>query len=338
MPSTAFKKTPKVQAGGLKQKAIEHGLPITRQVEATMDNYNPRDPVARQYIPSDQENIISLNENGDPIGDNAHSPVKGIVHRYPDRALLKITDTCNVYCRFCFRKEMVGKGEGVLSAAELDNAFEYIQNTPQIREIILTGGDPLTLSNRRLQEVIARLEKIDHLDIIRFHTRSPIVNPKRIDGEFIQMINECQKAMYMVLHVNHAQEINDAIVDVFKKLSRTKMALLSQSVLLKGVNDNAEALENLFRALISHNVKPYYLHHLDHAPGTGHFRASMKLGRVLMNELQGKISGICLPTYVLDIPGGFGKIPINDCYVEETGDGHYIVKDIHGNKHHYSDL
>ena len=325
-------------ASALKRKAIENGLPITRQVEETIDHNNPRDPVARQYIPSDQENIIALNENADPIGDNAHSPVKGIVHRYPDRALLKITDTCNIYCRFCFRKEMVGKGEGVLSSAELEAAFEYIKSTPQLKEIILTGGDPLTLSNRRLQEVIDRLEKIDHLDIIRFHTRAPIVNPSRVDDEFLQIINQCQKAVCMVLHANHAQEINDTIVAVLKKLSGTNMTLLSQSVLLKGVNDNVETLENLFRALIKHNVKPYYLHHLDHAPGTEHFRTSMKRGRQLMNELQGRISGICLPTYVLDIPGGFGKIPINDCYVEETGNGNYIVKDIHGNKHHYSDI
>lgn len=312
-------------------------LPITAQVWDTIKSEDLSDPVAKQYLPAAEENIIALNEHPDPIGDNAHSPVEGVVHRYPDRALLKITDTCTVYCRFCFRKEMVGKGEGILSINELDDALEYISATPEIHEIILSGGDPLTLSNRRFKDLLKQLEEIKHIDIIRIHTRTPIVHPKRIDADFLEILNDCTKALYLVLHVNHAQEINTAVESAFNKLSRTRAILLSQSVLLKGINDNVGSLENLFRTLVNNRIKPYYLHHPDLAPGTGHFRVSIEKGQALMKALRGKISGLCIPTYVLDIPGGHGKAPIGTCSIHATEKDHYIVEDYQGIEHHYQD-
>lgn len=312
-------------------------LPITKQVWDTMAVASRHDPVGKQYLPSNDEKIITPNEDADPIGDEAHSPVTGLVHRYPDRVLLKITDTCAVYCRFCFRKEMVGKGQGVLNTKEIENCLSYIKNNTQIREVILSGGDPLTLSNRRLQDVLEKLETIPHLDIIRFHTRAPMVSPARIDDEFLGIIKRAQKAIYFVIHVNHTQEINDVVKDCFKKLSATPAILLSQSVLLKGINDKADILENLFRTLIKNRVKPYYLHHPDLAKGTGHFRVSIKQGQGLMKQLRGRLSGLALPTYVLDIPGGYGKVPIGECYAQNFKDGRYSIKDYKGHPHIYSD-
>ncbi len=321
----------------LLKKENDSPLNITSQIEDTILTDTKTDPVALQYLPSSLEKVIHLNENPDPIGDHTHSPVKGIVHRHNDRVLLKITDICPVYCRFCFRKEMVGKGMGVLTEKEIDNAINYITNYVEIHEVIFSGGDPLTLSNRRLQGLLTRLEKINHLKIIRFHTRVPIVNPERIDIEFLDIINKFSKAIYIVMHVNHAQEINDNIKEMFSKLSRTSAVLLSQSVLLKNINDNILALENLFQTLIDNRVKPYYLHHLDLAPGTGHFRVSIKKGQQLMSELRQKISGLCLPAYVLDIPGGFGKVPIDDCYIKDLENKSYLIKDYEGQNHIYDD-
>lgn len=312
-------------------------LPLTKQIYATTLSSNiDSDPVARQYLPSEEELYIAEDEQADPIGDDAFSPVKGIVHRYPDRALLKITDTCAVYCRFCFRKDMVGKGVGVLSASAINDALAYLKNTPHIREVILTGGDPLTLSNRRLQELLQSLSQIKHLDIIRIHTRAPLVSPERIDRELIDCLNSLNQAVYMVLHVNHAQEIDKDVACALHKLSTSSVQVLSQSVLLKGVNDDAHILEDLFRCLVKHNIKPYYLHHLDKAKGTSHFRVSIQTGMDLMRSLRGRLSGLCLPTYVLDIPGGYGKMPINHSYFKAC-DGGWMIEDYQGRTHFYEE-
>lgn len=293
------------------------------------------DAVGKQYMPDQREKIITPEEDGDPIGDDAHSPVKGIVHRYPDRVLLKITDTCSVYCRFCFRKEMVGQGDGVLSPEEIKSALGYVRANTGIREVILTGGDPLTLSNRRMTEVFEELDSIPHLDIIRIHTRGPIVRPERVDDGLIQLFSSVRKALYVVLHVNHAQEIDDNVRSALHRLSRSGAVLLSQSVLLKGVNDDAAVLETLFRTLLANRVKPYYLHHPDLAPGTGHFRVSIKKGQDIMKALRGNVTGLAYPTYVLDLPSGYGKMPLTPNYLEELSQGTYRVEDYRGEKHLY---
>lgn len=308
-------------------------LRLTEQVEKTI--LSPDDPVARQYIPDERESHILPEEDADPIGDYAHSPVKGIVHRYPDRVLFKVTDTCAVYCRFCFRKDMVGKGEGLLSPFEIGDAINYIRNTPQIREVIFSGGDPLTLSNRRLEQILDVLNTIEHLELIRFHTRAPIVSPERVDDELVSLLGSQKKAVYVLLHINHAQEINEAVEQALFRLSRSGAVLLSQSVLLKGINDNAQTLETLFRKLLANRVKPYYLHHPDLARGTSHFRLSIKEGQDIMKQLRGHITGLAYPTYVLDLPGGYGKMPITPCYLEELADGTYTVEDFKGTTHAY---
>ena len=283
------------------------------------------DPIARQFVPSAQELNASPEERADPVGDHTHSPVKGIVHRYPDRALLMPTLACAVYCRFCFRRETVGNG--ALTADELRAALAYIGATSAIWEVILTGGDPLTLSPRRIGEIIKALDAIPHVKVIRIHSRVPVAIPERIDDALIAALKKTRKAVYLGVHCNHAAELTGDAVAACARLADAGIPLLAQTVLLKGVNDTAEDLENLFRTLVAARVRPYYLHQLDYAPGTGHFRVPIERGLTLVRGLRGKLSGLALPTYILDIPGGAGKVPVDAGYLSPEGDGTYIVRE-----------
>ncbi len=290
--------------------------------------------VARQFVPSDAELLVRPGERADPIGDEAYAPVKGIVHRYPDRLLLMPTLSCAVYCRFCFRRETVGDA-GVLSPAEMDAALAYIAATPEVWEVILTGGDPLTLSARRLGNILAALDAIPHVKVIRIHTRVPVAAPERIDAALIATLSALSKPVYMSIHCNHAAELTAAMRAACARLADAGIPLLAQSVLLHGVNDNVEALEALFRGLVEARVRPYYLHQLDLAPGTGHFRVPVEEGQRLAAALRGRLSGIALPTYILDIPGGAGKVPIGAAFLSPEGDGSFLVRDPHGDIHSY---
>lgn len=314
-----------------------YDIGVSAHIISRIENPNDpeHDPIARQYIPTSQELKIAKDEESDPIGDNVYSPVRGIVHRYPDRALFKVTNICAVYCRYCFRREMVGAGSDHLSNADFDAAINYIKTQKQIWEVILTGGDPLVLSAAKLQKIIDALNAIDHVKIIRIHTRIPIADPAKIDKTLLSVLQSSSKAIHMVLHVNHAREISETVSAALFALRQSNCSLFSQSVLLKGVNDDAKILEDLFKALLVLHVKPYYLHHLDRAKGTSHFRVSIKRGQAIMKDLQGRISGLCLPHYMLDIPGGHGKIPINDSYVTALDLGTYRVEDYQGCTHLY---
>lgn len=287
----------------------------------------------KQFIPSKNELIQSPEELIDPIGDEDHSPVKGITHRYPDRVLLKPTHKCAVYCRFCFRREKVGDNSARLSDDELEQAFQYIEAHPKIWEVILTGGDPLFMSPDRINKIMRRLEEIPHIEIIRFHSRIPVVSPEFVNENLLTALKSA-KAVYIVLHSNHPDEFSSEAVEACQKLPNAGIPLLSQSVLLKGINNSAETLEELFRTFLRNKIKPYYLHHPDMAPGTSHFRLSIEEGQAIMKELQGKLSGTALPTYVLDIPGGYGKVPLTPDFIKETNEG-YIVTDINGQTHKY---
>jgi lysine 2,3-aminomutase len=312
-----------------------YAVSLTDTVLAAMDAQNPQDPVARQYLPAAAELVNTPEELDDPIGDEAHSPVKGIVHRYPDRVLLKPVHVCAVYCRFCFRREKVGPGSEALNAEELAAALDYIQSAPNVWEVILTGGDPFVLSPRRLAEIMAALNAIPHVEVIRFHTRVPIAAPDRVTADMIAALAS-DKAVYIVVHANHAQELTPPVKQALRALTAAGIPLLSQSTLLRGVNDNPQALENLFRALTALKVKPYYLHHPDLAPGTSHFRLPVAEGQDLMRRLQGRVSGIALPRYMLDIPGGHGKVPIEQRWIEPAADGNgYTVSDYRGGTHAY---
>lgn len=319
-------------ASELEAVAADFRIRISPAMRAAM--HEPDDGVARQFVPSALERIIRAEELADPIGDAAHAPVKGVTHRYPDRVILHVTQTCEVYCRFCFRRETVGDS-GALPDADLEAALTYIAAHPQIREVILTGGDPLTLSSRRLARVMARLHAILHLDVIRIHTRVPVVAPEKITDAVLAAL-QGRAVVYLVLHSNHAQELTEAASTALGRLFAAGIPLLSQTVLLRGVNDNADALEDLFRALIRNRVKPYYLHHCDLARGAGHFRTTIREGQAIMAALRGRLSGVAMPTYVLDIPGGYGKVPIGPDHLAPQGDG-WQVTDPRGGRHRYDD-
>jgi lysine 2,3-aminomutase len=278
----------------------------------------PDDPIGRQFVPSPDELVTAPHEHPDPIGDDKFSPVKGVVHRYPDRALLKPLLICPVYCRFCFRREHVGPDGGLLTEAELDAAYAWFAAHPAVREVILTGGDPLMLSPRRLAEIIARLSAIPHIETMRIHTRVPTTDPARVDTALTKALTT-DRSLWLVLHANHAREFTAAAKTALTRLRHAGIPLLGQSVLLRGVNDNVEALEALFRAMIAAGVKPYYLHQLDAAPGTARFHVPIEEGQSLLSGLRGRVTGLAWPTYVLDIPGGHGKVPIGPGYLENDG-------------------
>lgn len=294
----------------------------------------PGDPVGRQVLPSPDEAVIRPEELHDPIGDRAHEPVPGLTHRYPDRAILHLTQTCAVYCRFCFRRETVGAA-GTLPDAALEAIYAHLAATPAIREVILTGGDPMVLSARRLGAVVARLAGLGTLDAIRIHTRVPVVAPERITPAMIRALKG-PVPVWLVVHTNHVQELGEPARGALGRLADAGVPLLSQTVLLRGVNDSAGALEDLFRALYRLRVKPYYLHHCDLARGAGHFRTTIAAGQAIMAQLRGRVSGAALPTYVLDIPGGFGKVPVGPGYLE-PGAGGWVVTDPQGRRHRYRD-
>ena len=325
-----------VKAGDLKKLTkIEQNFStrLTSEVLAQIKAADLTDPIFQQYVPQVAELEIQKDELADPTGDGAHGKVKGIIHRYEDRLLLTPTHTCQVYCRFCFRREKVGQGTGALSKAELDAAIAYIVAHPEIHEVILSGGDPLVLSDRRLGEIMKQLSSIEHVQVIRFHTRVPIVEPSRITPALLKAM-KVRPAVYVVVHVNHAAELSKEVCKGLARMARAGIPLLSQTVLLKSVNDDAEILATLFRALVANRVKPYYLHHLDRAKGTSHFRVSISHGQEIMRSLRGRLSGIAQPTYVIDIPGGFGKVPIGPQYLSEAG-GTYEIADPKGRRHPY---
>lgn len=311
----------------LARVAERYSVAITASMQALIAA--PDDPIGRQFVPSAAELTIAPHEHADPIADEALAPIKGIVHRYPDRVLLKPLLVCPVYCRFCFRREQVGPEGGLLSDSELEAAYAWLRARPQIREVILSGGDPLMLSPRRLGAITTALAAIPHVEILRIHSRVPVADPARV-SEALAGACETEKALFVVLHANHAREITPAARQAIHRIQARAIPVLGQTVLLRGVNDSAKALEDLFRAMVAARVKPYYLHQLDPAPGTARFHVPIKEGRRLLASLRGRLSGLAWPTYVLDIPGGHGKVPIGPDYLDPDGG----VRDpLHGERH-----
>ena len=326
---------PREKLGDLARVAARYAIAVTPDIAALIDPEDPNDPIARQYIPNALELVQEAGEHADPIGDDAHSPVAGIVHRYPDRVLFKLVHVCAVYCRFCFRREMVGPGKQMLSAQQRDAALAYMAAHPEIWEVILTGGDPLVLSPRRLGDVVKRVAAIDHVKIVRLHTRLPVVSPDKITPSLVRALKAPAKTTYVALHANHPRELTDKVRAACARIVDAGIPMVSQSVLLRGVNDNVAALEALMRAFVECRIKPYYLHQADLAPGTSHFRTKVEEGQALMRALRGRVSGLAQPTYVLDIPGGYGKVPAGPGYVDMCGEAGAVVEDINGVKHVY---
>ncbi len=321
----------------LQEVAARYAVSVTPAVAGLIDPGDPVDPIARQFIPDAAELMASPHELADPIGDDVHSPVEGVVHRYPDRALLKLVHACPVYCRFCFRREMVGPGGDALTGARLDAALAYLAFRPEIWEVIMTGGDPFILSARRVREVAKRLAAIPHIKVARWHTRVPVVDPGRITPDYARALRIPGKASYIAIHANHPREFTAEARAAITALVDAGHVLLSQSVLLKGINADIETLGALMRAFVENRIKPYYLHHPDLAPGTSHFRLTLEEGRALVKSLRGNLSGLCQPTYILDIPGGAGKIPVGPAFLSgcETPGVEAVAEDRHGGQHRY---
>jgi lysine 2,3-aminomutase len=324
----------------LERVAARYAVSLTPGLGELIDPADPRDPIARQFIPDQAELDRQAGEMADPIGDDANSPVEGIVHRYPDRVLLTLAYVCAVYCRFCFRREMVGPGRRrALSGPALEAALAYIRGHPEIWEVILTGGDPLILSARRLREVMAALALVDHVKVVRIHTRVPVAAPALITPALARALKAIGKATYVVLHANHPRELTPTARVACARLVDAGIPMLSQSVLLRGVNDDPATLAALMRALVECRVKPYYLHHGDLAPGTAHLRTTIAHGQELMRGLQGRVSGLCQPAFMLDIPGGHGKSPIGPSYIRAApgapGRQRFEIEDFKGGRHLY---
>ena len=326
-------------AAALAPVAARYAVAVTPAMAALIDPADPGDPIAAQFTPDPAELVHTPAERADPIGDAVHSPLRGLVHRYPDRVLLTPTYVCPVYCRFCFRREVVGPGAGAaLSRAELEAAFAYIRARPALREAILTGGDPLALPPRRIEAIMAALAAIPHLGTARWHSRVPVVTPERVTEAFAQALAARENLSSVVaLHVNHARELTPAARAALRRLQKAGIMLVAQTVLLNGVNADAATLAALMRALVEAGVKPYYLHHPDLAPGTARFRLPLDAGLALYRGLRGHVSGLMAPTYVLDIPGGHGKVALDSAAARRRDDGAWELTDFRGVTHLYRD-
>lgn len=301
----------------LDEVAERYAVAITPAMQELIDAEGYDGPVTRQFVPDVSELVRDAQDLADPIGDSTHSPVPGIVHRYPDRVLLTPTHICPAYCRFCFRRETVGQPDnGLLSEKDLAAALQYIREHDEIWEVILSGGDPLILSPRRLAAILKELRSIEHVRIVRVHTRVPLVSPERVSAELASVLRAAAP-LFVVLHANHASEFTGPGQAACARLVDAGIPMLGQSVLLRNVNDDAATLEQLMRTFVENRIKPYYLHHTDRANGTAHFRTSIERGRALTDSLRGRVSGICQPSYVLDIPGGYGKSPLGTNHVRD---------------------
>jgi lysine 2,3-aminomutase len=307
---------PADQAEAVRALEADYAVAVPPAFRALIED--PGDAIGLQVVPRADEAIVAPHEMGDPTADAAMSPLPGLVHRYPDRVLIKPLLICPLYCRFCFRREHVGPDGGLLTEAQLEAALGYVRARPAIREVILTGGDPLMLSARRLRALLGALDRIPHVETLRIHTRVPVAAPERVSGELVAAM-ATEKPLYMAVHANHAREFGAAASAALRALNRAGIVLLGQSVLLRGVNDSEAALEALFRAMLRHRVKPYYLHQLDAAPGTARFHVPETEGLALLAALRGRVTGLAWPTYVRERPGGAGKVPLGP--FEEAGRG-----------------
>jgi len=312
-------------------------MAITPYYASLIDVDNPFCPVRLQCIPSIEELNVRDFELNDPLGEIKDSPVKHIVHRYPDRVLFLLTDRCAMYCRHCTRRRIVGKHDFTIGKDAFRNALAYIRGNEHIRDVLLSGGDPFVLPDSKLEEVITAIRQIPHVDIIRIGTRVPVVLPMRINDSLLKMLSKYHP-IWINTHFNHPAEITEASKEACEKIVNAGIPLGNQSVLLKGINDNAEILKELFTKLVSIRVRPYYLYQCDIAEGIGHFRTPVEKGIEIMKNIRGYISGFAVPTFVIDAPGGGGKIPINHEYLVSIKDGIVTMKNYKQELYTYPDV
>ncbi|MEG1509075.1 MAG: lysine 2,3-aminomutase [Clostridia bacterium] len=309
-------------------------MAITPYYASLINKNDKNDPIRKQAVPSINEMYVDENDLIDPLAEEEMSPVPNLVHRYPDRVLFLVTYKCSMYCRHCTRRRMVGEGDRCISEKSFHNALDYIKAHTEIRDVLISGGDPLTMSNERLECIISALRQIPHVDIIRIGTRTPVVMPMRIDDELCNMLKKYQP-IWINTHFNHPQELTPEAQKACEKIVDAGIPLGNQTVLLKGVNDNVETMKELLLKLCHSRVKPYYLYQCDLSLGISHFRTTVDKGIDIMHALTGNISGYAVPKYVIDAPHGGGKTPINYNYVISKDDKEVVMENFQGNIYHY---
>ena len=301
---------------------------------ALMDPEDPTCPIRKQAVPVAAEYDPSPNDRIDPLAEDAHMPVPGLVHRYPDRVLLLAVEVCAMYCRFCTRSRVVGTAAGYSRSANLEAALDYIRRNPSIRDVLVSGGDPLTLSDKRLDQLLGKLQEIPHVEFIRIGTRNPVTLPYRVTPSLCAVLRK-RKPIWMSLHFNHPKEITPEVQEACGRLADAGVPLGSQTVLMRNINDDPQVLRRLMHELLKIRVRPYYLYQCDPVKGTAHFRTPIKQGLRIIEELRGHTSGYAVPTYVVDAPGGGGKIPLMPDYVVSAKDGEWVLRNFAGKRFIY---
>lgn len=309
-------------------------MAITPYYASLIDINDPNDPVKKQSVPSIDETYSCENDLTDPLNEEGYSPVPHIVHRYPDRLLFMVTLKCSMYCRHCTRRRTVGEEDRVITEKELSRAVDYIGNHKEVRDVLISGGDPLIMSDEKLEHIISSLRSIEHIDIIRIGTRVPVVMPMRITDALLMMLKKYQP-IWINTHFNHPNEITEYSARACAAIVDAGIPLGNQSVLLKGINDNPEVMKDLLLKLVHMRVRPYYLYQCDLSKGIGHFRTSVECGINIMHELTGRISGYAVPKYVIDAPMGGGKIPVNYNYVISSDDKEVTMENYLGKIYKY---
>jgi len=310
---------------------------ITPYYAGLLDAYNPLQPLRRTVVPVTAEFLHANGEADDPLGEDAHSPVPGLVHRYPDRVLFLVTGYCSTYCRYCTRSRMVGNGDGSnFTLGHWEKAIAYIESTPAIRDVLLSGGDPLTLSDEKLEWLLDRLRRIKHVEFLRIGTKAPVVLPQRITPALTRMLRRYHP-LWMSIHFTHPDELTPETNQACARLADAGIPLGSQSVLLSGINDSVDVMKRLMHRLLKARVKPYYLYQCDPITGSSHFRTPVNRGIEILHGLRGNTTGYAVPTYVIDAPGGGGKVPLLPQYIEGRDEDGLLITNYEGNTYRYPD-
>lgn len=332
----ALELTPEELAGA--ERAERAGLPlrVTPYYLALCDKRDPQCPIRLQCVPHAEEDARIPGDLEDPLGEVAHEVAPNLVQRYPDRALLLATDRCAVYCRFCTRSRMVGDGGGAVPLEKLEPAMRYLQAHPEVRDVIVSGGDPLTMSTDRIARLLARVRRVPTVETIRLATRVPVTLPQRVTAELVRALRPYHP-LWVMTHFNHPKELTKAAARACLRLVDGGFPVMNQTVLLRGVNDSAPVLEELFRGLVRLRVRPYYLLQADPVAGTGHLRTPITTGVAIMEQLQGRLTGIALPKLIVDTPGGMGKVPVGPEYIVERGEGRTVLRTHRGARVTYLD-
>jgi lysine 2,3-aminomutase len=304
-------------------------MAITPYFASLIDPYNPNCPIRRQAVPRIEESYRSPYDMVDPCGEDAHSPVPGLVHRYPDRALLIVTDQCAMYCRYCTRRRMVGAEENVISRNRLEDVYSYLRANKKIRDVLISGGDPLLLNEEILEDILLNLRNIPAIEIIRLGTRVPVTLPQRIETPLVEKLKKYHP-VWMSIHFSHPKEITGDVKRACGLLADAGIPLGSQTVLLKGINDKQYIMKKLMHELLKIRVRPYYIYQCDPAIGTGHFRTPVSAGINIIEKLRGHTTGYAVPTFVIDAPGGGGKIPVAPVYLISQADGRVTLRNYQG--------